>query len=681
MMETLEVKAASDHLSRIGNCAPLSALEELLWNSCDADATLIRVRIETNELGGVSKIVIDDNGSGIEYLIAKRVFSNIGGSPKAGLSSTPSGRLLHGKEGRGRYKAVALGSRINWTSRTKVLDGSVETFKVTIEEGSLAKPVIEAAIPAQGTETGCTVEIQDARISAAALLDPEVPVRLATRFASYLRGNPDIRIEICGQPIDATHLVWRAAEEDIEFAEGERLWKANVSVYFWNVPGLSETFYCRNNGAAVEEIKWTRSVPTLSFSVYIASDYFDSDTVGGYSFTDDLDPVAREFKEKARRFLRKCAREALAEQASATMDDLRTQGLYPYVGEPATPMERAEREVFDIAAAKLVELSPYLKDAGDDEKRVKLQVLKVAIEEAPSARDRIIREVFRLGDDDLIDFADLLNRIELSSLVSLARTVTGRMDFLEALHLLAYKPSTKKRLLERSQLHKIILRELWMFGEQYTLGRSDNSLKNILREHLRILGRENLDWESEVPENVRLQDIPDLMLFRMLPAALPGHYEHLIIELKRPGQNLGWEQFKQIMDYAGTVAEVGAFDKTRTKWKFVVVSSEADAGDYKKWATGKDKPAGLLGAQDNYEVWAFTWGTLIQDARHRMEFIREALKYDVDDKQAAEYLVRHHGDVLAGKRGDSPILGIVEGIAADSAVESSVVPMSVDVET
>lgn len=43
--EILEVKAASDHLSRISSCTPLTAIEELIWNSCDADATHIQVTL------------------------------------------------------------------------------------------------------------------------------------------------------------------------------------------------------------------------------------------------------------------------------------------------------------------------------------------------------------------------------------------------------------------------------------------------------------------------------------------------------------------------------------------------------------------------------------------------------------------------------------------------------------
>lgn len=642
----------------------MTALEELLWNSCDADATSIYVRLETTDLGGISSITIDDNGDGIEYQVAKQVFSSIGGSPKASMVKTSRGRLLHGKEGRGRYKALALGSLVKWESRVQSLDGSVETFHVAIESGSLARPTLIAPKPAVGLDTGCKVTIHNVTLEAAGLLDPELPIRLATRFASYLQGNPDIHIRVAGQAIDPGDLVERVSKRDVEAFDSEgKAWQARVSVFFWKLPGLSEAFYCRANGVAVEEIKWNRTIQGLSYSLYISSDYFDADSNSGYTLVDELDDVAREFKESARKFLRDAAREALALEARSAMDDLRDQGIYPFEGDAVTPMERAEREVFDVAAIKVLELSPQLREAPNDEKKVKLQVLRAAIEESPSARDRIIGKVFQLGDDDLTDFADLLDKIELSALVSLGRTITDRLEFLDGLHILAYNPSSKRRLRERSQLHKILLRELWLFGEQYSLGKSDSSLRNILKEHLKLLGREDLDWNSDVPDEVRIQDIPDLMLYRTLPTTVPGHFEHLIVELKRPGQKLGYDQFNQVLNYAATVANVGAFDKERTAWKFIVVSSEVDENAFTNLATGTDKPRGRLTSQPHFEVWAYTWGTLIQNGKARMEFLRQSLNYEVDDKKAANYLLKNHGSVLGDSDCDSSILSVIKEVA------------------
>ncbi|RYE81696.1 MAG: hypothetical protein EOO74_00235 [Myxococcales bacterium] len=49
---------------------------------------------------------------------------------------------------------------------------------------------------------------------------------------------------------------------------------------------------------------------------------------------------------------------------------------------------------------------------------------------------------------------------------------------------------------------------------------------------------------------------------------------------------------------------------------------------------------------EEYTVWAFEWGTLIQDARHRMEHLKNALKYDVTDDSAAIAYMRAHFDEL-----------------------------------
>ncbi|RYE81697.1 MAG: hypothetical protein EOO74_00240 [Myxococcales bacterium] len=272
-------------------------------------------------------------------------------------------------------------------------------------------------------------------------------------------------------------------------------------------------------------------------------------------------------------------RDTLAAQAADTVAQLSAEDAYPYSGEPMDDLERAERQVFDIAAQKLYELGPGLQDAEPAERRVKMRVLATAIEQSPSARDRIINKVFELDADKQEELAALLDRVELSRLVSLASEVVGRIDFLNALHILVYQAESRKKLKERVQLHKILLRGLWLFGEQYHLGTSDSTLRNVLKEHLRILGREDLAWEGEVPDDLRMDRIPDLMVYSQFPVGRPGEYEHLVVELKRPGVKVGRDEAWQIGDYARTVAAHPGFNKSKTRWKFVVVSSELNEAE------------------------------------------------------------------------------------------------------
>ena len=58
----------------------------------------------------MSRIIVRDDGAGMEYTAAPELFSGLGGSGKrTGATTKKEGRYLHGQDGRGRFKAFALG--------------------------------------------------------------------------------------------------------------------------------------------------------------------------------------------------------------------------------------------------------------------------------------------------------------------------------------------------------------------------------------------------------------------------------------------------------------------------------------------------------------------------------------------------------------------------------------------
>lgn len=68
--------------------------------------------------------------------------------------------------------------------------------------------------------------------------------------------------------------------------------------------------------------------------------------------------------------------------------------------------------------------------------------------------------------------------------------------------------------------------------------------------------------------------IVGLMLYRQIPQLHPNHFEHLVVELKRPDCKLGQKELGQIENYAFSVADDERFDKSHTKWTFILVGNE-----------------------------------------------------------------------------------------------------------
>jgi hypothetical protein len=101
-------------LEKITRAKPVPALSELIWNAFDADAKSVEVSFEYNDLESLDAIVVKDDGEGLPRSEAEACFTSLGGFWKKSKSQTALGRFLHGQEGRGRFKAFALGRMAEW---------------------------------------------------------------------------------------------------------------------------------------------------------------------------------------------------------------------------------------------------------------------------------------------------------------------------------------------------------------------------------------------------------------------------------------------------------------------------------------------------------------------------------------------------------------------------------------
>ena len=76
---------------------------------------------------------------------------------------------------------------------------------------------------------------------------------------------------------------------------------------------------------------------------------------------------------------------------------------------------------------------------------------------------------------------------------------TDRLDFLKGLEYVLYNKDAKEALLERSQLHKLVSRNTWIFGDEYYLVNNDESLTNVLRKHIKNVTFEADEVDTDTP--------------------------------------------------------------------------------------------------------------------------------------------------------------------------------------
>jgi len=206
----------------------------------------------------------------------------------------------------------------------------------------------------------------------------------------------------------------------------------------------------------------------------------------------------------------------------------------------------------------------------------------------------------------------------------------------------------KKHFKERSQLHRIIADNTWVFGEEFALTADDQSLTEVLRKHLKLMKRDII-----VDEPVKRVDgtrgIVDLMLSRRVPSNREDEREHLIVELKAPTVKAGREETGQIKGYAFAVQKDERFKGVPTRWTFWLVVNDMD--DFaSREVHQSQKPVGLLLEADDpsTRIWVKTWGQIIHDCRTRLKIFQQALNYSADKDASLDYLKATYDRVLRG---------------------------------
>ena len=650
-MTEYAVEIQSDFLERQAKAQPVAALAELIWNSLDADATRVIVDLEPDHLGGLSKIVITDNGHGIPHADAPSLFRNLGGSWKKNGARTKRGmRQLHGQEGRGRFKAFALGSVVDWKS-TYARDEAVFHFDITIVERDIRRVSIKEESPVESNSPiGMIVVISELKKrNSNSLKSASSLQELAEIFAIYLKNYRDIVITIDGEKIDPRVAIansWDLPLTAIEDEEGVSH-PASLEVIEWHRHTKRALYLCNEQGFPLSQVETRFHVGDFHFSAYLKSPLISALHRDNQLELADMVPALTKVIDEARRKIKALFRERAAERAKLVVEDWKAQNLYPYEGEAATQIERAERQIFDIIAVTVQEATVDASDIPRPQMALHLRMLRNAIERSPSDLQRILDEVLRLSKRKQKELATLLDETDLASIISAATMVADRLKFLKGLKIILFEHEAKSRLKERTQLHKILETNTWIFGEEFNLWASDKELTTVLKVH-----KAKLDPDLIIDEPVKLltrkRGIVDLMLSRSQRRHRAKEYEHLVIEIKAPKVKLTSKELTQIKDYAQSVARDPRYHRVPgVRWHFWLVSDEYDEFVQSEIQSGPDPDRRLVN-KGNVSIGVKTWGEILDENNARLQFVKEALEHNADDGQALAFLAEKHREFLEG---------------------------------
>ena len=314
-MKQIYVQAQADHIESLFKGSPLMAIEELVWNALDADAKEVKVDLITNQLGAVDAVRVTDDGTGIDVIKADQTFGNLGGSWKREGKGTPyTSRRLHGRHGRGRFKAFALGMNVEWRTTMRVGDEYL-SYKIS---GTAERPgVFDLEDAPAGPATGTEVYVTNVRATVDSLLDAgETVQNLAAKFALYLKSYPDVRIYFNGLPVTPVVVQKRTTDYKLALENGA---EAKLEVIEWKrkFVGSGRLVFAGPDGFQLhEQPAGVRSGTGASFTAYLISPRFPTLAAENALVMDELNPEVRMYLDETKKVL-KAHFLALGEEKSA----------------------------------------------------------------------------------------------------------------------------------------------------------------------------------------------------------------------------------------------------------------------------------------------------------------------------------------------------------------------------
>jgi len=315
MSKQIYVQAQPDHIESLFKGSPLSAVEELVWNALDADAKEVKIDLITNPLGAVEAVRVSDDGVGIDILKADSTFGSLGGSWKRQSDTTEfAHRRLHGRHGRGRFRAFALGCHVEWRTTVREGDGLI-SYRLW---GDADRPgVFELDTQEQGPASGTEVYITNVRVACDSLLDAgETVQNLAAKFALYLKSYPDVRIYFNGLPVTPVIVQKQTTDYTVKLENGA---EAKLEIIEWKrkFVGSGRLIFAGPDGFQLhEQPAGVRSGVGASFTAYLVSPRFPALHAENALVMDELNPEVRMHLDATKKVL-KAHFAAFGEQKSA----------------------------------------------------------------------------------------------------------------------------------------------------------------------------------------------------------------------------------------------------------------------------------------------------------------------------------------------------------------------------
>lgn len=534
-MKNIDVILGKDHLEDISSAKPIPAIKEIIWNAFDSNSLIVKVLFHKySNTNTIERVTIQDQGEGIPHHNVSSLFGSLGESWKKDAKKNGD-RSLHGQYGKGRFKAFSLGEIVVWST---CVEDKGKYFRYSIKGNANNIKRFEISEPSESSDNikGTQVEIFNLAKQASSLATDSSKESITKEYALYLTEYPHKNLFYDNAYITPSD-VWLDKKEynlgDIEIESAQE--NVSVSIIEWKFKTPREIHYCDENGFSLFNESAGKLVRSygVDFTVYIKSPFIKRKFEENVLSLGSLESGIKELKDKVIDLCKKHFVNKEFLQKTKIVDEWKEQNIYPYERTPQPgSIEEAEQKVFNILAVNVESYLTSFSKSNNNVKKFTFKLLSQALKDNPNSVRKILSEVLVMSSDDQDSMAKLLEKTTLPNIIKASQVVSDRLNFLTGLEQLLFDDKTKKKLLERDQLHKLLENEAWLFREDFNLSRSENTLNQVLQYHADKMG---IIYDPELPV-VREDGTTGRVDLLLSKARQPreGELEHLVVELKRP---------------------------------------------------------------------------------------------------------------------------------------------------
>lgn len=459
------------------------ALKELITNSLQAKATKVEINLIPSDCDKdsiyyhpINSIEVKDNGHGVPLsLFQKNIMEVATDNKDGGLGIGRFGALQIGK----KMRIETIGFDQNKHKHTKV--------SVTIDSDSIKKKNlqdIDFSVIFTDDETVKKETYYDVFITDLYHNEQESPKRnklspefctikdfKQSIFESYpfyvFEGNVKFLIngsnlkkeEFCiGEPKYINRLI--TDSKGIEHNLNIFLYEVNLKEKDINI-----FFQVDNSGIKTSVARYQYSSPwhthdAGAWYIFVESDMITRDAMSDFELANlggDAQIISNTIRDAIDDFFKKSNI-----KYTSFVQKLKSDSSYPYKQIDTEKEVPLKVNVFNHTAY-LLEIEQHLIENSNSARKTIYPMIKKVIEDGET--EFLVNNIIELSDESRRKFCDLIEDTKLDDVIQFTTSVTKHIQFLDFLYELCYG-DISKHIKERKQLHKIVEKQLWIFGEE-----------------------------------------------------------------------------------------------------------------------------------------------------------------------------------------------------------------------